>query len=84
MAQAKIGGSVAEGYESIQAYFHKLFSDGREDNAQVCVYVDGKKVVDLWGSANGDEDYDGDVLHTVIKSFYNHWVVISLKVHLYN
>ena len=39
----------------------KCFS-GKERDAQLCVYVEGKKVIDLWGSAEGDETYNGDSL----------------------
>jgi len=27
---------------------------------QICVFVNGQCVVDLWGSADGNPDYDGD------------------------
>jgi len=44
-----IGGEVAEGYEEVQYIFEQHFRDGCEDRAQVCAYVGGRKVVDLWG-----------------------------------
>jgi len=44
-----IGGDVAEGYEEVQRIFEQHFRDGCEDRAQVCAYVAGRKVVDLWG-----------------------------------
>jgi len=68
---AKFGGSCDAGYEPVEALFRQHFADGREDNAQLCVYVDGKRVIDLWGSAAGEEDYDGDVLHTVYRYYTN-------------
>ena len=31
------------------------------------MYVEGKKVIDLWGSAEGDETYNGDSLQVFIR-----------------
>ena len=35
---------------------------GKEDNVQLCVYVDGKCVVDLFGTAIGDTDYNANTI----------------------
>lgn len=63
-----IGGTLEKGYEPVRDMFRKNFENGRERDAQLCVYVEGKKVVDLWGSAEGDETYTGDSLQCVFSS----------------
>jgi len=63
-----IGGEVKPGYETVERMFRKNVATGRERDAQLCVYVDGEKVVDLWGSACGDKSYDGDSLQCVFSS----------------
>ena len=39
-----VEGSVAAGYEPVREMFEKNFELGREQDAQCCVYVEGKKV----------------------------------------
>ncbi len=64
----KVDGEVAKGYEDVQKLFQQQLEQGRGENAQVCFYVDGEKVVDLWGSAVGSEGYSGDTIQTVCSS----------------
>ncbi len=68
MPKARIEGTVADGYEPVREVFARQFADSRHANAQVCAYVGGAKVVDLWGSAVGDEEYDGDSIQTVFSA----------------
>ena len=49
----EVVGFVAPGYEPVKALFRQHFIDGLEDRAQLCVYVRGEKVIDIWGSAVG-------------------------------
>lgn len=63
-----VQGSVAPGYESVRELFSDNIRSGKERNAQLCVYVEGECVVDLWGSAEGDTGYDGDSLQCVFSS----------------
>ena len=58
----QVKGTCASGYEPVQALFEKNFRTGQEENAQLCIYVDGEKVVDLYGTAVGDETYGPDTL----------------------
>ena len=44
-----------------------LPSSGREESAQLCVYVGEEKVVDLWGSPN--PSYTADTLATVFSRY---------------
>jgi len=62
-----IVGTVAPGYESVKEMFENNFVSGREDNAQLCVYVGDELVVDLWGFSS-DKQYNGDTLTNVFSS----------------
>ena len=49
----------------VQRLLDKLIEIGAEDALQVCVYVDGEQVVDVWAGTFGDDDsVDGDTLFT--------------------
>merc|ERR1712198_713270 len=48
--------------------FEEQFRLGTEENSQLCIYVKGVKVVDLWGSTNVNSKFDGDSLTTVMSS----------------
>lgn len=63
---SKVQGEVSAGYESVRDIFQENFDTGREDSAQLCVYLGGEKVVDLWGSQN--PAYTADTLTTVFSS----------------
>jgi len=63
-----IGGSCDQEYETVKQMFVKNFKTGKEREAQLCVYVDGRRVIDLWGSAEGDESYNADSLQCVFSS----------------
>lgn len=61
-----VQGKVAPGYESVKKIFQENFNTGREESAQLCVYVGKEIVVDLWGSRN--PKYTADTLTTVFSS----------------
>jgi len=65
---AVVGGQVSQGYETVREMFRRNVESGRERNAQLCVYVEGECVVDLWGSAEGDQDYNADSLQCIFSS----------------
>lgn len=48
MSAAPIQGAVEPGFEPVRAAFERGFEKG-ELGAAVCAYIDGRKVVDLWG-----------------------------------
>ena len=51
LPRVETGGYVAAGYERVREQFLREFEPGgQEDRAQVCAYVHGVKVVDLWAS----------------------------------
>ena len=45
-----------------------MLRDGAEENVQLCVYVDEKCVVDLYGTAIGDQNYNADTVQTIYSS----------------
>jgi CubicO group peptidase (beta-lactamase class C family) len=45
----EIGGSVAPGFEGVRDAFAQNFSEHAEVGAGYALYVDGKKVVEIWG-----------------------------------
>ena len=45
-----------------------MLRDGAEENVQLCVYVDEKCVVDLYGTAIGDKNYNAETVQTIYSS----------------
>ena len=72
-AQYQVEGSVAPGYETVRQMFEDNFKSGSEENSQLCVYVDGEVVVDLWGStavsvAASQHSFTADTVTNVFSS----------------
>merc|ERR1711970_1163478 len=63
----EVHGTVAPGYESVKNMFEDNFKQGREDSAQLCVYVGEELVVDLYASLSSPT-YNGDTLTNVFSS----------------
>ena len=63
-----IEGQVAPGFEPVRALFEERMQKLAERNAQLCVYVGAKRVVDLWGSAIDDTTFTADSLANVFSS----------------
>ena len=61
-----IGGTCINEFEPVRKLFYKSFVEGKEENAQLCIYLGDQRVVDLWGSFKGIEDYGPDSLHVSI------------------
>ena len=60
---------MAPGYETVREMFEENFQSGSEENSQLCVYVQGEVVVDLWGSmANTQHSFTGDTVTNVFSS----------------
>ncbi len=53
---ALVGGEVASGFEAVRDEFERNFSERRELGAAVAAYVEGEKVVDLWGGVRDARD----------------------------
>ena len=70
MGKSKIEGYCHADYEPVRKHFEQMFKKGMEDNAQLCVYVGGECVVDLYGSATGDENFDADKVTVSFRAFF--------------
>ena len=63
-----VGGQVEPGFEPVRDVFEQNFRERGEVGASLCVYVDGRPVVDLWGGStttDGDEPYTDRTLQMV-------------------
>jgi CubicO group peptidase (beta-lactamase class C family) len=58
---SEIGGAVEPGFEGVAAAFERNFAEHGEVGAATALYVDGRKVVDLWG---GIADRDSGAPYT--------------------
>lgn len=63
-----VDGTIDSKFSSIQRLFERDLSTLAERNAQLCIYVGNEKVVDLQGSAIGDESFNADSLVNVFSS----------------
>jgi CubicO group peptidase (beta-lactamase class C family) len=63
-----VHGHVADGFEDVRREFERNFTHRRELGAAVAAYVDGEKVVDLWGGVRdgrGTDPWQEDTLVVV-------------------
>ena len=67
----RVEGSVAAGFESVRDLFATNMGRLIEANSQLCVYVGGVRVVDLWASAVGNDEYSPDNITNVFSSTKN-------------
>ena len=58
----KVEGVCEKQYEPVKEHLLEMLTKGKEENVQLCVYVNGKCVVDLYGTAVGDTNYNHDKL----------------------
>ena len=52
-------------YESVKEKLKEMLGNGLEENLQLCVYVEGECVIDLYGSAKGDESYNAEKIQVL-------------------
>jgi CubicO group peptidase (beta-lactamase class C family) len=66
----EVGGHVEPGFEAVRDAFANNFEEHGEVGASYAFYVDGSKVVDLWGGVRDDTGaaYDDDTLQVVFSS----------------
>jgi CubicO group peptidase (beta-lactamase class C family) len=72
--ETRIHGSVEAGFDSVQDAFAANFERHGEKSAACCVYVRGRKVVDLWGGT-----YAPDTLQMVMSSTKG---VVAVAAHM--
>ena len=68
-------GDCLEQYEPVKEKLKDMLENGLEENVQLCVYVDGKCVIDLYGSAKGDKNYNAESIQvrSILKYFAKYW-----------
>lgn len=64
----QIHGTVAPGFETVKQLFEHEMRTMAEQDAQLCVYVRGDRVVDLWASKEPDNGFTADSLVNVFSS----------------
>ena len=67
----KIEGFCHEDFQEVKELFKSKFLSGEEENAQLCVYVKGELVIDIWGSRDesNSSGYGHDSLQVVHECF---------------
>ncbi len=82
MIQGLVGGSVEAGFEPVRKAFAGNFERSGEVGAACCVYVHGKRVVDLWGGVTtpgGAQPYTADTLQLVASTSKG---VVAMAAHI--
>jgi CubicO group peptidase (beta-lactamase class C family) len=64
----RVEGTVAPGFESVKALYEDTMQTSAECHAQLCVYHNDVKVIDLWASAMDDSNFSPDSLINVFSS----------------
>jgi CubicO group peptidase (beta-lactamase class C family) len=70
-AGSTIGGFATSGWEKVRRVFEDNFSDNLELGAQLTVFYEGIKVVDLYGRSSTQKAYDSKTLQNVWSSGKN-------------
>lgn len=65
--KVQIRGTCEPSYAPVRDKLEQMLRKGSEDNVQLCVYVDGKCVVDLAGTAKGNSSYNEESLQVHYK-----------------
>lgn len=55
MIETRVHGTVESGFEAVQGAFAANFERHGDNGAACCIYVDGRKVVDIWGGTYAPE-----------------------------
>jgi CubicO group peptidase (beta-lactamase class C family) len=66
--QVTVEGTVAPGFEAVKALYIHNMQTSAEGHAQLCVYHNDVKVVDLWGSTAAGGEFSPDSLINVFSS----------------
>jgi CubicO group peptidase (beta-lactamase class C family) len=80
--ETRVHGSVETGLEPVREAFAANFERFGEVGAACCVYLDGRKVVDVWGGLTrpgSAEPYSADTLQMVMSSTKG---VVALAAHM--
>ena len=61
----QIYGSCENGYEPVKDAFIQNFVSGQEINSSICVYVQEKCVIDMYGTSIKDTSYNSECLQVI-------------------
>ena len=81
-SDALVSGDCETKFNRVQEVLSSLLKDGREVGCSVCVYVDGQKVVDLWGGLADPKSgriWDRD---TIVSTFSVSKALVSTMGHM--
>jgi CubicO group peptidase (beta-lactamase class C family) len=82
MIEAPVAGSVEAGFEPVRDAFAAEFERYGEVGAAVCVHLNGRQVVDLWGgltAPNTPDPYTGETLQMVMSTTKG---VVAIAAHI--
>ena len=68
VSKVLLDGYCHKNYQPVKERLEEMLHDGKEENVQLCVYVDEKCVVDLYGTAIGDMSYTAETIQTIFSS----------------
>ena len=71
LSDIRVDGFCDEKFIPVKEHFEKLLKNGADENLQLCVYVGGECVVDLYGTSIGDWSYGPDTLQV------RHFVILE-------
>ena len=60
LRKVQLQGTCDEKFLPVKEQLQKMLEKGGEEHVQLCVYVDGECVIDLYGSAKENTNYDAD------------------------
>ena len=78
-SQVKIEGHCDAKFLKVKEHFKEMISKGSDENIQLCVYVNGQCVIDLFGSIN--DDYNDNVKQIIFSSGKNIEAIVMAVLH---
>lgn len=82
MAERPMGGSCEPGFEQVQDAFEANFRERGDVGAALCVYMDGRPVVDLWGGHRDGARTEPWTPDTIVQTYSNGKGWIATCVHM--
>jgi CubicO group peptidase (beta-lactamase class C family) len=82
MIEARVGGSVEQGFEPVRDVFEANFEERGEVGAAFCVHRHGRVVVDLWGglkTPGSSDPYTAETLQMVMSTTKG---VVAIAAHI--
>ena len=79
-SKVRLDGFCDENYLPVKEHLENMLKNGAEENLQLCIYVEGKCVVDLYGTAVDDRTYTADSLQVNINGLSAHSHKVSIKL----